>query len=121
MPIAAERTVPSGGAPRSDADTQRMVPTRTARSSRAIISSRSRRWGRSEAFGRGEIELPAVPAKTNEWQIYHAAPPGAAYTLGTLARFLGWRNVMVTRWERRTCQLAFEASHEGAAIPRRSS
>ena len=25
VPVAAERTVPSGGAPRSDADTQRMV------------------------------------------------------------------------------------------------
>jgi ParB-like nuclease domain len=43
-----------------------------------------------EAYGRGEIELEPVDPKTNTAYIYYAAPSGAAYTLSTVAAFLGW-------------------------------
>jgi hypothetical protein len=37
-----------------------------------------------EAYGRGEIELEAIPEDTNKSYI-HAFPPGKAYTLDTIA------------------------------------
>lgn len=61
-----------------------------------------------EAFGRGEIELAAVAKDTNKAHIY-ALAGARAYTLPTVAQFLGWlqRNGEPTR----ACRLAFAAYH----------
>ena len=65
-----------------------------------------------EAFGRGEIELPPVATDVPKAHIYVLAPE-RTYTVGTVARFLGWTirdgdGVQPTR----ACRLAFEAYHE---------
>ena len=76
-----------------------------------------------EAFGRGEIALPAVDPKTNAAHV-HVLPGGRTYTcqkvycnrlfVASVARFLGWTKadgnggVEPTR----ACRLAFDAYHE---------
>ncbi len=71
-----------------------------------------------EAFGRGEIELPAVdPKDTNKAHIYNAPPGGGAYTCATVARFLNWKKRHGDDDEpTNACRLAFDAYHEAANV-----
>lgn len=65
-----------------------------------------------KAFEDGEIELPAVDAKTPKASIY-VAPGGATYTCNTVARFLGWtRKHEGDLQPTRACREAFNAYHE---------
>jgi len=65
-----------------------------------------------DAYARGDIELDAVDSKTNASAIY-ALPAGKAYSLATVARFLGWikpSNGQATS----ACALAFDAYRQRA-------
>jgi ParB-like chromosome segregation protein Spo0J len=63
-----------------------------------------------EAYDRGEIELDPIDPKTNESYVY-ALPSGRAYTLPTVARFLGWVKSDGRNGEEPTsaCRAAFDA------------
>lgn len=65
-----------------------------------------------EAFGRGEIELPPVGTDVPKSHI-KVAPHGATYTVGTVARFLGWTKKHGDEIPEptRACSQAFEAYH----------
>lgn len=63
-----------------------------------------------DAWGRDEITLEGVDPKTNKAHIQHALPAGKAYTLSTVARYLGWikksdGNATLA------CRTAFDAYH----------
>src|SRR5215471_4747405 len=59
-----------------------------------------------EAYGRGEIELEAVTTVRKEAQ--YVLPGGKTYSLGTVARFLGW--IKKSDHQATTaCRVAFEA------------
>src|ERR1043166_2815475 len=60
-----------------------------------------------EAYGREEIELEPVDSKTPRSQIY-VLPAGKTYTLGTVARFLGWIKPSDGQ-ATAACRAAFEA------------
>lgn len=63
-----------------------------------------------DAFGRGEIELEAIAKDTNKSAIFEALPSGNAYTLATVARFIGWAKPS-NRQAISTCRRAFDAYH----------
>jgi ParB-like nuclease domain len=65
-----------------------------------------------EAYVRGEIELPPISPYTNKAQVY-APCAGRAYSLGTVAKFLGWIQSDGHGGVRATdaCQVAFNAYH----------
>ncbi len=66
------------------------------------------------AYGRGEIELPRVPAKTNKNDVRYAANGSLQhpYTKSTVASFLGWtskRSNTNTLQPNFACETAFDA------------
>lgn len=67
-----------------------------------------------EAFGKGEIELPAVDPKHPGGQAV-TLPAGKVYSLATVARFLGWIKPS-DQQATNACRLAFDAYHERANI-----
>lgn len=71
-----------------------------------------------EAFGRGEIALPAVASDTPKAHIFNVAPRGATYTCATVARFLGWTKAHgdADPQPNNNCRLAFDAYHDRANI-----
>jgi len=75
-----------------------------------------------DAFGRGEIALPAVDPKTKDGHV-HVAPGGATYTCSTIARFLGWTKKHGDQEPEptRACRLAFDAYHEPMAVTARQT
>lgn len=66
-----------------------------------------------DAYGRGEIDLEAVDPKTNKAQV-HAFPNGKAYSLPTIARFLGWIKPS-TGQATHACRSAFDAYRQLAS------
>ena len=65
------------------------------------------------AYERGEIELEPVDPKTNS-SVTYALPGGKAYSLATVARFLGWVKPSDGQ-ATNACRAAFDAFRERAA------
>jgi hypothetical protein len=66
-----------------------------------------------EAYQRGEVELGGVPEQTEKAYIY-ALPGGRAYSLATVARFLGWVKPSDGQ-ATSACRTAFDAFRERAS------
>lgn len=65
-----------------------------------------------DAYGKGEIELPAVPEKTNKSQIRYAgqSPVPHEYTTFAVAEFIGWvRKKDDGHRPNHACEVAFKA------------
>jgi hypothetical protein len=66
-----------------------------------------------EAYGRGEIELPAIDPMYRNAPVFDL-PGGKSYSLATVARFLGWVKTSDNQ-ATTACRVAFDAYREEAA------
>jgi hypothetical protein len=98
-------------APRSDADMLRMMALENSEEFKGDSLVTLETVGATiEAFGRGEIELDQIAPDTNKAHI-HALPGGKAYTLSTVARFLGWIKPS-DQQATNACRQAFDGYHD---------